>query len=80
MQIETKRLSIRPLQWQDCGALHEILSDPEVMRFVEPPFDREQTRRFIETAGLCAPPLVYAVVEKQTGRLIGHLIWFFTKS
>ena len=30
---------------------------------------------FIKNAGLCEPPLVYAVEFSETGRVIGHLIF-----
>ncbi len=73
--IETERLLVRRLQEADDEKLYAVLSDPEVMRYIEPPFSLEQTRSFIREAGLCEPPLVYAVIWKQTGELIGHLIW-----
>ena len=73
--IETERLLVRRLQEADAENLYAVLSDPEVMRYIEPPFSLEQTRSFIREAGLCEPPLVYAVIWKQTGELIGHLIW-----
>ena len=75
MRIETSRLLVRNLRPTDGDALYAVLSDSEVMRYVEPPFSAEQTRTFLQAAGLCEPPLVYAVVWKQTGELIGHLIW-----
>lgn len=74
-RVETDRLLVRRLTENDAEALHAVLSDPEVMRHIEPPFSLEQTKAFIRNAGLCDPPLVYAVVWKQTGELIGHLIW-----
>lgn len=75
MRIETDRLLVRRLTEDDAEALHAVLSDPEVMCYIEPPFSLEQTQDFIREAGLCEQPLVYAVVWKQTGKLIGHLIW-----
>ncbi len=75
MRIETSRLLVRELRESDAKALHAVLSDPEVMRWIEPPFSLEQTERFIREAGLCEPPLVYAVIRKESGELIGHLIW-----
>ena len=75
MKVETDRLFVRRLTENDADALYVVLSDPEVMHYIEPPFSLEQTRAFIREAGLCEPPLVYAVVWKQTGELIGHLIW-----
>ena len=75
MQVETARLQIRPFCERDADALHRILSDPRVMRWIEAPYTREQTLLFLRRAGLCAPPLVYAVTEKASGELIGQLIW-----
>ena len=75
MQVETARLRIRPFCEQDADALYEILSDAQVMRWIEAPYTREQTLRFLRRAGLCTPPLVYAVLEKAGGQLIGQLIW-----
>ena len=75
MELETPRLLVRDLMEDDAPALHAVLSDPEVMRCLEPPFTPAQTRDFIRRAGLCNPPLVYAVIEKRSGALIGHLIW-----
>ena len=75
MRIETESLLVRRLTENDVYDLYAILSDPEVMRHIEPPFTMEQTQAFIRDAGLCDPPLVFAVVWNQTGGLIGHLIW-----
>lgn len=75
MDLETGRLTVRPFCPADEAALHEILSDPDVMRLIQPPFTPEQTRDFLRQAGLCVPPLVYALARRETGALIGHLIW-----
>ncbi len=75
MRAETPRLLVRPFTEEDAEALFSILSDPEVMRCIEPPFTIAQTRDFLQRAGLCRPPLVYAVIRKSDGTLIGHLIW-----
>ena len=87
---ETTRLLVRRLTEADAGELYAVLSDPEVMRYIEPPFSLEQTRDFILQAGCCEPPLVWAVIWKgdasaisvaggektpQSHPLIGHLIW-----
>lgn len=73
--FETERLKVRVLSLTDVPALFQILSDGEVMRYLEPPFTLEQTVAFVQKYGLCAPPQVYGVVEKESGRLIGHLIF-----
>lgn len=75
MRLETERLLVRPFVPEDEPALHRVLSHPEVMRFIQPPFTPEQTLAFLRQAGLCVPPLVYALTLRETGALIGHLIW-----
>ena len=75
MRIETARLLVRPFTEADAEALYAVLSDPEVMRFVEAPFSRARTEAFLREAGLCWPPRIYAVIWKPSGELIGHLIW-----
>ena len=66
-------ITIRKMQPGDAGALYRLLSDPEVMRYLEPPFDRAQTEAFLRRAGLAEPPLVYAAEE--SGRFIGYVIY-----
>lgn len=75
MRIETARFLTRPFRWDDADALHALLSDPEVMRFIEAPYSREQTLAFLQSAGLCEPPLVWALVDKQTRAFAGQLIF-----
>ena len=74
MLTETDRLLVRPFAEDDAAALHEILSEPLVMRHIEAPFSAEQTRSFLREYGLCRPPRVYAVIRKSDGTLIGQLI------
>lgn len=75
MLLDTEHLTVRRYRESDAPALHALLSDPEVMRCLEPPYSRDQTERFLRQAGLCDPPLVYAVTRKRDGALIGQLIW-----
>lgn len=75
MLLTTKRCVIRNFAKSDAAQLYEVLSDPQVMEYIEPPFTMEQTENFIETAGLCEPPLVYALLWKETGHVIGHVIF-----
>ena len=75
MHIETARCMIRKLSLADADDLFAVLSDEAVMRYIEAPFSLSQTEDFIRAAGLCHPPLVYAVVWKETGRVIGHVIF-----
>ena len=70
MRIETDRLLVRRLTENDADALFAVLFDPEVMRYLEAPFSLEQTQVFIREAGLCDPPLVYAVIWKGKALLL----------
>ena len=65
-------LKIRKMTEQDLEPLHRLLSDPEVMRYLEPPFTRERTAEFLEKAMSDAPPV--RAVEKD-GEFIGYVIW-----
>ena len=75
MDLKTGRLLIRELDPSDTDALHRILSDREVMRFIEPPYTRQQTAAFITENARSEVPLVYGIESLETGELIGHLIW-----
>ncbi len=73
--ITTKRCVLRRLSLNDAQDLCSVLSDGEVMKYIEPPFDMEKTLEFIKSAGLCEPPLVLAVEWRETGRVIGHAVF-----
>mgnify|MGYP002857684252 CR=1 FL=1 len=75
MTLQTPRTLVRPFTPEDAAALHRILSDPAVMEYLEPPFTFVQTQAFLLNAGLCSPPRVYAVQWRNTGQLIGHVIY-----
>ena len=62
-------LKIRRFCQSDLPALYGLLSDPAVMRYLEPPFTLEQARRFLEEAGLCPSPLIYAA-ENEDGAFL----------
>ena len=66
-------ITIRTMRPGDADALYRLLSDPAVMRYLEPPFDREQTEAFLHQAGLTKPPLVYAA--EKNGIFIGYVIY-----
>ena len=73
MRIETQRLLVRPFEERDLDALCAVLSDPETMKYIEPPFSCERTARFLREAGLCEPPLVFAAEDH--GGVIGYVIF-----
>ncbi len=66
-------LTIRKMGEKDLEPLYGLLSDPEVMRYLEAPYTEEQTERFLTKAGLSEPPLVYAV--DLGGTFIGYVIF-----
>ncbi len=75
MELTTKRCLIRNMTMEDADQLHQGLSDERVMKYLEPAFDMAKTKNFIQSAGLCEPPLIYAIVWKTTGGVIGHAIF-----
>ena len=74
-QLTTARLILRRFREADFPAAQEYLGAPEVMRWIEPPFPPEKTKAFLEKYALAADPLVYALVEKESSRLAGHVIF-----
>ena len=75
MRIVTPRFVIRKFRESDAEELYGILSDPEVMCRIEPPYSFEQTRAFLEKAGLGEKPLVWALEEFPSHQLIGQVIF-----
>lgn len=75
VNIKTAGYLIRNLKPEDAEALHEVLSDAEVMKYIEAPFTLEETAAFIKAAGMGEPPLVYALVDAEADKVIGHVIF-----
>ena len=75
MELFSERCKIRNLCTEDAEDLYKVLSDGEVMKYIEPVFDMGKTVDFIKNAGLCEPPLVYAVEFTESKKVIGHLIF-----
>ena len=65
-------MRIRDMRPDDADDLYRLLSDPKVMRYLEPPYDRARAEAFLCSAGLADPPLVYAVEEN--GTFLGYVI------
>jgi ribosomal-protein-alanine N-acetyltransferase len=78
--LHTERLLLRPITADDAGALHEIFSDAESMRF----WDRPPTRDLAETRtrlnwSLTSPPdghAMFAIVRHADGKMIGIVNYF----
>ena len=65
-------LTIRRMNNRDLAPLFSLLSDPEVMRFLEPPYTEEKTRAFLKTALSDTPPVYAADLD---GVFIGYVIY-----
>jgi len=74
VEVEIMGLSIRRFKDSDLQLLYELLSDEEVMCYIEPPFSFEQARAFLENAALTDIPLIYAV-EDEIKVFIGYVIY-----
>ena len=70
--MNTMNLTIRKMTGQDLEPLHTLLSDPAVMKFLEPPYTREQTAEFLQSA-LSDEPAVFAA--EDDGTFIGYVIY-----
>ena len=74
LPLETQRLLLREFVPGDADDLYEILGDAETMRFSEPAYSPEQTRRFLtdfcigQRGGLAA-------VQKAGGKVIGYILF-----
>lgn len=69
-----EELKIRCFCREDTEELFRLISDPEVMRYLEPPYSRDAAERLLEEAGLGEAPLIYAVEDKE-GRFAGYVIY-----
>ena len=66
-------LTIRKMNENDLEPLCELLSEPQVMKYLEPPYTKEKTKSFLIDAGLSDPPRVFAVERANT--FIGYVIF-----
>ena len=64
---------IRRMKKSDLMPLYRLLSDEKVMEHIEPVFDQAKTEGFLERAGLCAEPLIWAV--EDGGAFAGYVIY-----
>lgn len=75
MKLETERLLLRRFTTEDVKEAYNYLGDPDTMRYIEAPYSEEQTKEFIRNYAACDAAAVYALVEKKSGHLIGHMIF-----
>lgn len=73
-RVKDDRFYIRKMTTGDLEPLHALLSDPEVMKYLEPPFSHKQTERFLKTQGLAASPRILAVDDKDHS-FAGYVIY-----
>ena len=71
MELTTERLLLRPFREEDAAAVYEYCSDPRVGEAAGWPPHRsvEESLEIIRT--VFASPHVFALVERESGRLIG---------
>ncbi len=77
--LETDRLILRPLDEKDVDAIFAMRSDPEVMRFIREPQNRDESANWVELVssrwekeqiGFCA------ILEKPSQKFVGWCgIW-----
>ena len=73
MYIRTSRLIIRDYTASDWQDLHEIFSDPEVMRCCESAYTPEQTKEALDH--FIQKDIAYAVTLADAGKVIGHALF-----
>ena len=66
--------NLRPFRIEDAARLHAILSDPETMRWIEPPFDLQKTIQLLQGEALVSPPRIWALTDTED-RVIGQVIF-----
>ena len=67
-------MNIRAFNESDLMNLYGTLSDPDVMKYIEPVYSLDQTREFLHDVALSDPPLIYAA-EDDNGKYIGYVIY-----
>lgn len=73
MYICTSRLILRDYQAADWRDLHEIFSDPEVMKDCESVYTQERTKEML--AYFVEEGIAYAVMLADCSKVIGHIIF-----
>ena len=66
-------LIIRKMSERDIESLFSLLSDEDVMRYIEPAFTREKAQEFLMSAGLSEEPLIYTVDNDSA--FVGYVIF-----
>ena len=75
-QFKTSRLTLRPIEADDANAVfEEYAQDPVVSRFLiwRPHAAISETQAFIARCGEASSSRTYAIIERESGRLVGCL-------
>lgn len=69
----TTRLIVRKFEEKDLENLYLLLSNKDVMKYLEKPFTREHTKEFLNNNGLTDTPKIYAVEHNKI--FVGYIIY-----
>lgn len=72
--VNDDRFYLRKMTSADLEPLHALLSDSDVMKYLEPPFTLAQTEAFQKTQGLIPEPRILAV-DNKNHEFIGYVIY-----
>ena len=73
-RVKDDRFYLRKMTLADIEPLHALLSDPEVMKYLEPPFSHKRTESFLKTEGLATSPRILAV-DDEDHNFAGYVIY-----
>jgi len=76
LEIETSRLILRPIRWEDFEAWAAFMGDSEATRFlggVQPRSTAWRTMMTMAGAWYLRQPSMFSVIEKASGRWVGRL-------
>ena len=71
--LRTNRLLVRLFEERDLDDLYNLLSNPEVMVYLEPPFSKERTKDFLFNYCLGEEPMLFAL--EYENKFIGYVIY-----
>jgi len=72
--IKTRRLILRDFKPDDADALQEILGDELVMEYIEPPYDLEKTKAFLQSFCIDRHGALACCLGER-GELIGYVLF-----
>lgn len=75
MEIGFEHYLIRDYRMEDTDQLSGLLSDAQLMRYMEKTYTRLETAEFLNQCLAAKPSPVYALEDLETKRLAGHIIF-----